>query len=88
MQNQKVMLVRFKVPGECQDPIIWPIQYPCWTTGYDSDDNATIVAFVDSEEVLFAQWPELKELGYEVLESNTEVRFTSRFPKPEWYNPE
>jgi hypothetical protein len=55
---------------------------PWWCSGYDSDDNAILIAYVKSEDTLFKQWP---EAVIDVQERVEKVEFSSRFPKPDWW---
>ena len=64
-------------------PEKWPIKYPYWCTG----ENLTafiLIAYVDSTKELKELWPEAREIDSESCDN---ITFTSRFPKPEWYNP-
>lgn len=42
-----------------------------------------MVAYAEDEDSIKELWPEAYDIN--VLEKDTEIRFTLRFPKPEWY---
>ena len=73
-------------------PVIWPIKYPYWCTGYSGNGEcAIIVAYVEDGD-LYKQWPELigmdndeSHLEYETVDK---VEFNSRFQRPDWYTDE
>jgi hypothetical protein len=77
-----MLRVRFKVKEIDYRPVIWPVAHPYWCSGYDSDDWPILVSYVDSIEELMRQWPDAFQLD---VEADVEIKFTSRFPKPEWY---
>lgn len=64
-------------------PVTWPIKYPYWCSG-ESDEDFILVAYVDSLDDLYKQWPEAKNVE---SEKTNKIEFTSRFSKPDWYNP-
>lgn len=68
--------------GNDYRPVKWPIKYPYWCSG-ESDDSFILVAYAEDEDNIKELWPEAYDIN--VLEKDTEVKFTSRFPKPEWY---
>lgn len=63
-------------------PVKWPIKYPYWCSG-ESDDSFILVAYAEDEDNIKELWPEAYDIN--VLEKDTEVKFTLRFPKPKWY---
>lgn len=63
-------------------PVKWPIKYPYWCSG-ESDDSFILVAYAEDEDSIKELWPEAYDIN--VLEKDTEVKFTLRFPKPKWY---
>ena len=65
-------------------PVIWPIKYPYWCSGESSTDFI-IVAYVDSLDELYKQWPEAHNIDSEEVKK---IEFSSRFPKPDWYTEE
>lgn len=62
-------------------PVVWPVKYPYWCSG-ENETDFCLVAYVDSMENLMKQWPEAHDIESEEVDC---VEFTSRFPKPEWY---
>ena len=80
-----MLKVRFYIDFEDCDndyrPVVWPIKHPYWCTG-ENESSFVLVAYVDSEEELYKQWPEAYDLYIEEVEK---IEFTGRFPKPEWY---
>lgn len=64
-------------------PIKWPIKYPYWCTRENSG-RFILIAYVDSIDELEELWPEAEQI--ETTEE-TEIFFSSRFPKPDWYEP-
>lgn len=78
--------VRFNVSkdkcGNDYRPVKWPIHYPYWCTGENSKDFI-LVAYADNAGEIKDLWPEAED-----IESTEEekINFTSRFPRPEWYN--
>lgn len=79
-----MLRIRFKVPGDSM-PAIWPVALPYWQTGWDNDDNAVVVAYVNEVDDLYKQWPDAIEV--EPAQERDEVTFTDRFPKPDWFAP-
>ena len=73
--------IKFKRCNGDYRPILWPIKYPYWCTG-ETPDSFTLVAYVDSEEEFYKQWPEAHDLDIEEVEK---IEFTGRFKKPYWY---
>lgn len=52
--------------------------------GFVKDRNSfVLVAYAEDEDSIKELWPEAYDIN--VLEKDTEIRFTLRFPKPEWY---
>lgn len=62
-------------------PVIWPIKYPYWYSG-ETQNNFILVAYVESLNDLYKQWPEAKNVDYENIKK---ITFSDRFPKPDWY---
>lgn len=63
-------------------PVKWPIKYPYWCSA-ESSNSFVLVAYAEDEDSIKELWPEAYDIN--VLEKDTEIRFTLRFPKPEWY---
>lgn len=78
----KVNRYRFTVEAEDYRPLEWPYKYPYWCTSY-SDEGNTLVAYAESEEELMHFWPDAGNV--EITDKDTQVTFSSRFQRPEWY---
>ena len=72
---------RFKANGEDYRSVNWPVKHPYWCTGY-GDGYSIVVAYADDEDEILRNWPEASDLDAEEV---TEYAFSSRFPKPEWF---
>lgn len=68
--------------GNDYRPVKWPIKYPYWCSA-ESSNSFVLVAYAEDEDSIKELWPETYDIN--VLEKDTEIRFTLRFPKPEWY---
>lgn len=64
-------------------PIKWPPPGPFWESGFN-DDWAIVIAWVRKYEQINEFWPEAHEI--ETTEHD-EITYSSRFIKPDWYNP-
>lgn len=62
-------------------PVNWPIEHPYWCSGH-GHNYSIIVAYATDEAYIYQNWPEATELD---IEEVTEYKFTSRFPKPDWF---
>lgn len=79
---------RFKTRSEDPRPVKWPIKYPYWISGMGSDDMGNydiVIAYVDDEQQLLDLWPEAEDID---MEPDDKPSFSSRFPKPDWYEVE
>lgn len=65
-------------------PVVWPIKYPYWCSG-ETEKDFILVAYVESLDELYKQWPEAKNIDSEEVKK---IEFSSRFPKPDWYTEE
>jgi hypothetical protein len=72
----------FKDNGGDYRPITFPPPHPYWCSG-ESDTHHIIVAYADNEDQIRVYWPEAVDIDSEEVD---EYLFTSRFPKPEWFN--
>lgn len=72
---------RFKANGEDYRSVNWPVKHPYWCTGY-GDGYSIVVAYADDEAEILRNWPEATEID---AEEATEYVFSSRFPKPDWF---
>lgn len=68
--------------GNDYRPVKWPIKYPYWCSA-ESSNSFVLVAYAEDEDSIKELWPEAYDIN--VLEKDTEIRFTLKFPKPEWY---
>ena len=68
--------------GNDYRPVKWPIKYPYWCSA-ESSNSFVLVAYAEDEDSIKELWPEAYDIN--ILEKDTEIRFTLRFPKPEWY---
>lgn len=68
--------------GNDYRPVKWPIKYPYWCSA-ESSNSFVLVAYAEDEDSIKELWPEAYDIN--VLEKDTEVKFTLRFPKPKWY---
>lgn len=68
--------------GNDYRPVKWPMEYPYWCSA-ESSNSFVLVAYAEDEDSIKELWPEAYDIN--VLEKDTEIRFTLRFPKPEWY---
>lgn len=68
--------------GNDYRPVKWPIKYPYWCSA-ESSNSFVLVAYAEDEDSIKELWPEAYDIN--VLEKDTEIRFTLRFPKPKWY---
>lgn len=84
--------IRFKInqaeTGYDYRPMVWPIKYPYWCSGEScglgEDDYYILIAYVDKVADIKRLWPEAYDI--EEPEICNEITFTSRFPKPEWFD--
>lgn len=72
---------RFKANEDDYRPVKWPVKHPYWCTGY-GDGYSIVVAYADNEEEIYENWPEAEDIDSDIVDKYT---FTSRFPKPEWF---
>ena len=68
--------------GNDYRPVKWPIKYPAWCSA-ESSNSFGLVVYAEDEDSIKELWPEAYDIN--ILEKDTEIRFTLRFPKPEWY---
>lgn len=80
--------VRFQANPDDYRPITFPPPGPFWCSGY-GDDYSIVIAYLPKENWetrLKEFWPEADEIS-SVQEKNV-IEFSSRFPKPEWWEGE
>lgn len=73
---------RFYTNEDDYRPVEWPIKYPYWRSG-ETDEANILIAYADSEDDIKRLWPEAYDIESEEV---SEIIFTSRFPRPGWYN--
>jgi len=74
---------RFKVKNKDDyRPVTWPIKYPFWCTGFDSDGLPILVAYAKNRVEIFDLWPDAEGVQCEHV---YEIHFSERFPRPDWY---
>lgn len=73
---------RFKTKTDYSRPISRPIKHPYWISGYGGGCTI-LVAYADNLEELLLNWPEAASLD---IEEVSDYDFSSRFPKPTWFN--
>jgi len=87
-----MLRVRFLVPytnteegtGDYRS-LIWPVRHPYWCSG-SSDQGNIVVAFVENENELKANWPDAIEI--DVMSEETEYGYTDRFAEPDYMTKE
>ena len=62
-------------------PILWPPPGPYWCSG-ELETHAILVAYIPEGVDLLEYWPEAEVDDFTI---ETEVTFSSRFPKPDWW---
>ena len=86
--SENWLRLRFKVPSDDPRPMAFPPPGPYWISGWTEDasgnDVAILIAFVKKREQVEEFWPDAFEVE-ESGEQNAPLRFTDRFPKPDWY---
>jgi hypothetical protein len=68
-------------------PVIFPPPGPYWCSGYGGEAGkefryATLVAYLPPDVPVTDYWPEAEQITSEERDA---IRFTDRFPRPEWY---
>ncbi len=81
---------RFYVNGRDYRPVKWPAKHPYWCTGHalsflseGHQSRAVVVSYADDEDYIMEFWPDAEEIDFEIVD---DYIFTSRFPKPDWWN--
>jgi|UniRef100_A0A7C3ZAF1 hypothetical protein len=78
-----MLKVRFKTPGPGYRPVKWPPPGPYWRSGYDFGGKVVVIAYAEYLYQIYEYWPDAQEL--DVLEVGTEIAFSDRFPRPDWW---
>ena len=76
-----MLRIRFHANHDDPRPIRWPVKHPYWITGY-GNRYSTIVSYADDIQYVLDNWPEATTL---TVQNVDDYEFTSRFPKPEWW---
>lgn len=89
-----MILARFYVDknkcGNDYRPVDWPIKYPYWCTGEsinvrNNSECFILTAYADSVEQIKELWPEAQDISTKEV---SEITFSPRLPKPQWYKEE
>jgi hypothetical protein len=85
MASKKWIRHRFTTKADDCRPLVFNKSYPWWRSGYDSDDNAIIIAFLPASEPLERYWDD----AFNITDQDEcdGPSFTSRFAKPDYYVP-
>ena len=75
-------MIRVRFYAHDERPVNWPVAYPFWCSGYDGANNAIVVSYANNEAYIKVNWPEAFNITSQEVEI---IEFTSRFPKPSWY---
>ena len=73
---------RFRTSSDDYRPITFPPPGPYWCTA-GIEPPFTLVAYLPKGVPLFRYWPEAEDI---TQEEKSEIVFTSRFPRPGWYD--
>ena len=66
-------------------PLIFNPKFPWWCSGYGEDNNgeySIIIAFLPEDVNLAYYWDDAFEIEFT---KETEIQFSSRFPKPDYF---
>ena len=74
---------RFVCPDPDCRPVIFPPPGPWWRSGFNSDDQAILIAYLPKGVDLLEFWPDAIDIE-DPDECDGPV-FTSRFARPDWY---
>lgn len=69
-------------------PLVFNPKYPWWCSGFGGDDDtsyATIIAYLPKDEDLYKYWDDAFDVSCSVEDK---IEFTSRFPKPSYFEEE
>lgn len=82
--------VRFLSANSDPRPVTFPPPGPYWISGYQydflSDDSmkTVLIAYLPKKSDLKKYWPEAEVDGWY---GQMPIKFTDRFPKPDWWQP-
>lgn len=77
---------RFKANYEDSRPVKFPPPGPTWETGLDGNGRYAIrIAYIPEKDpkIIKEFWPEATKIEW--LDECDEIIYTSRFPKPDWW---
>lgn len=77
-----MLRVRFKANLEDYRPVKWPVKHPYWCSG-EGGGFSVVISYADDEAYIYENWPEARDL---TIEEFDDYVFTSRFPKPDWFD--
>lgn len=92
MAKRNLVRVRFKANAEDYRSVNFPVPHPYWCTGSGGfDDNAynVVVTYADADsykEYVNTNWPETVGQEFDFVEPEDDYKFSSRFPKPDWFS--
>ena len=75
---------RFRADPDDWRPVTWPPPGPYWCSGY-GETYSVIIAYVRPGMDVRDWWPEAEDVDVTEVD---ELKFSSRFPKPDWWNEE
>ncbi len=73
---------RFHTDATDCRPVKFPPPGPWWRSGFNSNDNLILVAYLPSDTDILEFWPEAFLIEFEEVDG---VAFTDRFPEPRWW---
>lgn len=73
---------RFHANADDCRPIVFPPPGPWWCTGY-GEGYSIVVAYLPVGIDVTSYWPEATQIDTEEKET---IVYSSRFPKPDWFN--
>jgi hypothetical protein len=89
-QDEQALYFRMRFYTNADDyrPVIFPPPGPYWCSGYafnGDDDYAVVVAYVKHKEQVTEFWPDAKDVEESGEPQPRPIRFSGRFPKPNWW---
>jgi hypothetical protein len=79
--------IRFQANLEDYRPVVFPPPGPYWCSG-SGDSYSIVVAYMPAPlnvPELLKHWPEADRV--EVMQRDTDITFSDRFAKPDWWTP-
>lgn len=84
MSTPKWRRYRFKANYDDSRPVKFPPPGPWWESGF-GDDYSIVVAYLPARVDPKKYWPEASEITFT---DETEIHFSGRFPRPDWWKGE